>query len=116
MSAIRSATGRDARAAPLFAALGDPVRLRLVDRLCREGPQSIVRLADGAGVSRQAISKHLDLLDTVGLVDSERRGRERVWRLRPRRLDEVQRYLARIATQWDAAIARLKASVERLPD
>lgn len=107
---------RDARAAPVFAALGDPVRLQLVARLCRGGPQPIVRLADGTGVSRQAITKHLGALDAAGLVESERNGRERVWRLRPRRLDEVQRYLERISTQWDAAIARLKAGVERLPD
>jgi DNA-binding transcriptional ArsR family regulator len=116
MTAATRAADRHARAAPVFAALGDPLRLQLVARLCRDGPQPIVRLADGTGVSRQAISKHLAALDAAGLVASERHGRERVWRLRPRRLDDVQRYLGRISSQWDSAIARLKASIERLPD
>lgn len=99
-------------AAPVFAALGDPARLTLVSRLCSEGPLSIVRLTEGARMSRQAVTKHLNALSDAGLVHSERSGRERVWQLRPRRLDEVRRYLDQIALQWDAAIDRLRDLVE----
>lgn len=99
-------------AAPVFAALGDPARLTLVSRLCSEGPLSIVRLTEGAQISRQAVTKHLDALADAGLVHSERSGRERVWQLRPRRLDEIRRYLDQISLQWDAAIDRLRDLVE----
>lgn len=99
-------------AAPVFAALGDPARLTLVSRLCSEGPLSIVRLTEGAQMSRQAVTKHLTALSDAGLVHSERSGRERVWQLRPRRLDEVRRYLDQISLQWDAAIGRLRDLVE----
>lgn len=96
----------------MFAALGDPARLTLVSRLCSEGPLSIVRLTEGAQMSRQAVTKHLDALADAGLVHSERSGRERVWQLRPRRLDEVRRHLDQISLQWDAAIDRLRDLVE----
>ncbi len=99
-------------AAPLFAALGDPTRLRIVARLCEGGPLSIARLTEGSRVSRQAISKHLDALSEAGFVRSERAGRERIWELRPRRLAEVRRYLDRISEQWDQALERLRALVE----
>ncbi|MCR6701681.1 MAG: metalloregulator ArsR/SmtB family transcription factor [Dokdonella sp.] len=99
-------------AAPVFAALGDPARLTLVSRLCSEGPLSIVRLTEGAQMSRQAVTKHLNALSDAGLVHSERSGRERVWQLRPRRIDEVRRYLDQISLQWDAALDRLRDLVE----
>lgn len=99
-------------AAPVFAALGDPVRLRIVARLCDNGPLPVVRLAEDSGVSRQAISKHLETLAGAGLVQGERRGREHVWRLRPARLDEARRQLGAIGTRWDEALARLQAMVE----
>jgi DNA-binding transcriptional ArsR family regulator len=101
-----------AGAAPVFAALGDETRLHLVARLSTGGPQSIVRLTDGARVSRQAITKHLRALAAAGLVRSTREGRERIWEIRPRRLGEARRYLDRISDQWDQAIARLRALVE----
>lgn len=101
-----------AGAAPVFAALGDETRLQLVSRLCANGPQSIVRLTDGARVSRQAITKHLRALADAGLVRSTRQGRERIWEIRPRRLGEARRYLDRISGQWDQAISRLRALVE----
>lgn len=110
--ARRSAAGL-ADAAPVFAALGDPARLHIVSRLCRNGPQSIVRLTDGAHISRQAITKHLDALSDAGLVSSERSGRERIWRLQPRRLAEVRRHLDRISMQWDEALDRLRTLVEQ---
>ena len=99
-------------AAPVFAALGDATRLGVVARLCTEGPQSIARLSAGAGVSRQAITKHLETLADAGLVRDARLGRERIWQLEPRRLDLARRELDLISDQWDAAIGHLKAFVE----
>jgi len=101
-----------AGAAPLFAALGDPARLRIVSRLCERGPLPVVRLAEGAGISRQAISKHLDALAEVGLVHGERHGRERIWRLQPDRLDDARHHLDAIAARWDEGLSRLRAMVE----
>lgn len=98
--------------APIFAALGDETRLRLVARLCADGPMSIARLSDGAGVTRQAITKHLHVLAEAGLVRGERHGRESVWELEPQRLEEARRCLDRISQQWDEALGRLKALVE----
>jgi len=105
---IRSLT----EAAPVFAALGDPTRLAVVARLCTEGPLSTTRLSDGAAVSRQAITKHLEALAGAGLVRDARLGRERIWQLEPRRLDLARRELDRIGDQWDVAMDRLKAFVE----
>jgi DNA-binding transcriptional ArsR family regulator len=99
-------------AAPVFAALGDATRLGLVARLCTHGPQSIVRLSQGATISRQAVTKHLHALAGAGLVRSQPIGRERVWELEPKRLEEVRRQLDRISADWDAAIDRLRALVE----
>jgi DNA-binding transcriptional ArsR family regulator len=102
-----------ATAAPAFAALGDPTRLAIVAQLCADGPQSIVRLTLGAEVSRQAVTKHLDTLSRAGLVRSTREGRERIWQLQTVRVAEVGRCLDRISTEWDKAIGRLQAFVER---
>jgi DNA-binding transcriptional ArsR family regulator len=99
-------------AAPLFAALGDETRLGLVVRLCEGGPASIARLSEGAGVTRQAVAKHLQVLEGAGLVRGARRGRENVFRLETRRLEEARRCLDRISSQWDDALGRLKALVE----
>jgi DNA-binding transcriptional ArsR family regulator len=99
-------------ASPVFAALGDPTRFSIVTRLCRNGPLSVVRLTEGADVSRQAISKHLRALSEAGLVSSRRAGRERVWAIETRRLEEVRRYLEQIAAQWDDALGRLRKFVE----
>ena len=107
-----SRTAQLTRAAPLFAALGDETRLVIVARLSSGAPLSIVRLAEGTGVTRQAITKHLLVLAAAGLVRSARAGRERVWELEPQPLREAQRSLARISAQWDAALARLKQFVE----
>ena len=99
--------------APLFAALGDPTRLGLVARLCDEGPLPIAKLAAGSDVSRQAVTKHLHVLEDAGLVRSARDGRENVWELRPRRLDDARRYLDQISRQWDDKLERLRSLVER---
>jgi DNA-binding transcriptional ArsR family regulator len=102
-----------ARAAPLFAALGDQTRLIILSRLSGGEALSIVRLADGTGVTRQAVTKHLLVLAAAGLVHSERAGRERVWELEPERLREAQRSLENLSAQWDAALGRLKQFVEQ---
>lgn len=100
------------RAAPLFAALGDATRLQIVARLCSGGPSSIMRLAHGARVSRQAVTKHLNALERAGIARSARAGRERIWELRPQRLSEARHYLDQISDQWDAVLGRLRAFVE----
>ncbi|MEO8201434.1 MAG: metalloregulator ArsR/SmtB family transcription factor [Gemmatimonadota bacterium] len=99
-------------AAPLFAALGDETRLKLISRLTTGGPGSITQLSEKSAVSRQAITKHLTVLSQVGLVHSTRRGRERVWELRPRRLADAHQYLDGISRQWDQALEQLKRFVE----
>src|SRR5688572_10423444 len=109
-SAVSRAGVRDA--APLFAALGDETRLQLVMRLAAGGPGSITRLSANSKVTRQAISKHLDILSDAGLVRSTWRGRERVWDLETRRLSDANEYIDRISRMWDQAIDRLRAFVE----
>jgi DNA-binding transcriptional ArsR family regulator len=112
MPGTRSAAPKLTRAAPVFAALGDATRLDLVARLCAGGPQSIARLGEGAAVSRQAITKHLHALARAGIARSSREGRERIWQLQTKRLDEVRGYLDQISTHWDEALERLRAQVE----
>jgi DNA-binding transcriptional ArsR family regulator len=108
----RTAVRQLTDSAPVFAALGDPTRLKLVARLCANGPLSITRLSEGAGVTRQAITKHLHALSDAGLVRDCRRGRQRIWELEPRRLTIARRCLDEIADQWDVALSRLKSFVE----
>ena len=98
--------------ASLFAALGDRTRLWLVARLCDVGPMSIIRLTAGSRITRQAITKHLRVMEQAGLVRGARRGRESVWRLERRRLERAQRHLAMISKQWDNALTRLRVFVE----
>src|SRR6266536_3630619 len=100
-------------AVPLFAALGDATRLRLLGRLSAAGPLSITRLSEGTGVTRQAITRHLHALGDVGLVRHARRGREQVWDLNRKRLEKARQYLDHIAAQWDDAVERLRAFVEQ---
>lgn len=96
----------------MFAALGDPTRLRVVGRLSSEGPLSISALSLDAGVTRQAITKHLRALSDAGVVRDRWQGRERIFELEPRRLALARRYLDLVSMQWDAAIGRLKTFVE----
>jgi DNA-binding transcriptional ArsR family regulator len=112
MAPVRTRAAKLAEAAPVFAALGDDTRLRIVARLSAAGPLSIVRLAEGATISRQAITKHLHALEAAKLVRSSRDGRERIWELAHERLDEARRHLEEISRQWDAALGRLRALVE----
>ena len=105
----QASAARVQKAAALFNALGDPTRLSLVQRLSSKGPESTSGLSEGAAVSRQAISKHLRVLSDAGLVLSFREGRERIWKLKPSRLDEARAALNHIDALWDAALLRLKA-------
>jgi DNA-binding transcriptional ArsR family regulator len=100
------------RAAPVFAALGDPTRLRLVAALCAGGAQSIAQLTAGTAITRQAVTKHLESLADAGLVRDLRQGRERLWEFEPSRIDEARRSLEAISRQWDEALQRLKSLVE----
>ena len=94
MSRNRSAAAvKWTEAAPVFAALGDATRLRLVGRLCVDGPLSITRLSEGAGVTRQAVTKHLRVLANVGLAGGSQLGRESIWELRPEPLEAARRWL-----------------------
>lgn len=98
--------------APIFAALGDGTRLKLVARLRQGGPQSIARLTRGTTLTRQGITKHLRVLADAGLVRGTRLGRESRWELKPKRLDVAYRYLDLISKRWDAALRRLQKHVE----
>lgn len=98
--------------APIFAALGDPARLRLVGRLVDQGPMSITRLTEGSRITRQAVAKHLRVMEGAGLVHGAQRGRERVWQLDVLRFQDARRYLDLISKQWDEALARLRKLVE----
>jgi DNA-binding transcriptional ArsR family regulator len=104
-----------ASAAPVFFALGDETRLRLVARLAAEGPLAIATLSAEADVTRQAVTKHLHALADAGLVRPRTRGgqRQRVWELQPRRLQDARGYLERIAREWHGALERLRAFVEQ---
>jgi DNA-binding transcriptional ArsR family regulator len=98
--------------APIFAALGDPIRLAMVSRLCADGPLPTIRLKQATSVSRQAVTKHLHMLEHAGIVKSERIGRDRLWRIETRQLTEVRRYLDQISAQWDATLEKLRKFVE----
>lgn len=100
------------RAALIFAALGDDTRLELLKRLSGGSSRSIAQLAEGAAISRQAITKHLRVLRNAGLVRSAREGRETRFELEPEALRAARRRLEEVSLLWDDAIARLKAHVE----
>lgn len=102
-----------AGAALVFAALGDQTRLSLLERLSHGGPASISVLAEDFDVTRQAVTKHLQVLAAAGIIDGRREGREHVWAMNPARLAESARRLDAIARGWDSALARLKAHVEQ---
>jgi DNA-binding transcriptional ArsR family regulator len=98
--------------AVLFAALGDPTRLSLVRRLSVGTPMSIARLTEGSALTRQAVTKHLRVLESSGVVGRQRSGRESLYQLRPGTIADMRAYLDGISRQWDDALARLKAFVE----
>ena len=104
---------RLAAAAVVFAALGDPTRLALLQRLAQDGPASISALAEQFAITRQGVTKHLNVLASADVLDGARHGRERVYAIKPTRLHEAQQWLEIIAIGWDDALNRLKSHVER---
>ena len=98
--------------APVFAALGDDTRLSLVAKLCAGQPYSISQLTEGSRLTRQAITKHLRVLESVGIVRSIHRGRESLFEFDPKPMEETKKYLDFVSEQWDQALSRLKSLVE----
>ncbi len=98
--------------APVFAALGDETRLSLVAKLCHGQPHSISQLTEGSKLTRQAITKHLRVLEGAGIVHGVRTGRESRFAFDPEPIEEIKQYLDRVSAEWDDALARLKSFVE----
>jgi DNA-binding transcriptional ArsR family regulator len=98
--------------ASVFAALGDKTRLSLVAKLCRGQPRSISQLTEGSKLTRQAITKHLRVLERAEIVHSVRAGRESRFELDPEPIEEIKKYLDLVSEQWDRALSRLKSFVE----
>jgi len=98
--------------APVFAALGDETRLALVARLADGRPHSISQLTTGTRLTRQAVTKHLRVLENVGVVHSARAGRESLFEFDPQPIEELKEYLDRVSRHWDEALSRLKTFVE----
>lgn len=101
------------QSAAVFAALGDETRLRLVAALCAGGAMSIAQLTAGSAMTRQAVTKHLEVLSQAGLVRDSKAGRERLWQFEPEQLDAARRSLETIGRQWDHALMKLKLAVEQ---
>jgi len=100
---------------PIFAALGDEIRLRLIVVLSGGEALSIKQLTSGTGITRQAVTKHLHVLADAGLVRDIKVGRERLWKFESMQLEEARHSLDLIARQWDYALSKLKLAVEREP-
>ncbi|GAB3254785.1 ArsR/SmtB family transcription factor [Chitinimonas naiadis] len=109
VSAIVQASGTLAH---IFAALGDPTRLKLVAVLCAGGAFSIAQLTASTEISRQGVTKHLQVLADAGVVRDIKLGRERLWQLEPGQIEEARRTLEIIGQQWEVALGKLKAFVE----
>ena len=106
-------TAKPKARARVFAALGDKTRLALVARLCSGQPASISQLSDDSKLTRQAITKHLGVLERAGIVRSSHAGRERIFKFDPAPIENMQEYLTSVSKQWDQTLARLKSHVER---
>lgn len=112
MSRRTSVAARKAPPAPIFAALGDATRLALIDKLSDGAPCSIAQLTEGTDLTRQAVTKHLRVLEGVSIVRGMRSGRETLFQLDPAPIRVVRDYADVVSAQWDQALARLKAFVE----
>jgi DNA-binding transcriptional ArsR family regulator len=109
-------TARRQAPAPVFAALGDKTRLSLVAKLCGGHPRSISQLTAGSKLTRQAITKHLRVLERAEIVHSVRTGRESLFQFDPEPMEEIRKYVALVSEQWDQALSRLESFVEgRVP-
>lgn len=108
----RSLALKSEQYAPLFAALGDPTRLSLVAKLIDRKPHSISTLTEGNKITRQAITKHLTVLEDVGLVSKVKDGRESLYELNTKPMQSLQEFLDVISSEWDQALQNLKKLVE----
>jgi DNA-binding transcriptional ArsR family regulator len=100
----------------LLAAIAEPSRRRVLDLLVRDGEASATTLATAVPFTRQAVMKHLAVLEEVGLVARRRDGKEVRFRVDPKRLDEATRAMARLAAEWDRRLATIKRLAETPPD
>lgn len=107
-----SITAKQRAHAPVFAALGDETRLSLVAKLSGGQPRSISQLTQGSMLTRQAITKHLRVLENAAIVHNIRRGRESLFEFDPQPMEEIKKYLDLVSEQWDQALSRLKSFVE----
>jgi len=98
--------------AELFAALGDETRLNLIRRLSQGGPVSTVRLSTGSGMTRQAVTKHLSVLERARLVGHRRQGRETLWDIEPEGFDAARAFIDAMSRQWDTRLEALRQFVE----
>lgn len=112
-SMLQARSAAHANRAAVFAALGDETRLSLVGTLASGPPRSISHLTQGSRLTRQAITKHLRVLEGAGVVRSIRAGRENLFEFRPQAVKDAQSYLERVSGQWDDALLRLKSFVEK---
>lgn len=112
LSAMAQMVQSNTAIASVFAALGDPMRLKLVAVLCAGGAFSIAQLTANTEISRQGVTKHLQVLAQAGVVRDVKQGRERLWQLEPAQIEEAKRMLDEIGKEWAGALSRLKAFVE----
>ena len=99
--------------ASIFATLGDETRLRRIALLCAGGAKSIAQLTSCTDITRQGVTKHLQILCEAGLVHDVKSGRERLWTFEPAQMEAARRSLEAIAQQWDQSLLRLKLALER---
>ncbi len=112
-AAVTDPAAASASLAQVFAALGDPTRLQLVAALCGGDALSIAHLTQNTALTRQGVTKHLQVLAEAGVVRDIKVGRERLWQLDPARIDEAKQSLESIGRSWDRALGRLKSFVEK---
>ncbi|WED42417.1 ArsR/SmtB family transcription factor [Legionella cardiaca] len=112
MLATKLLSAKEKKYTKIFAALGDQIRWSLVLRLGKGTPQSISQLTQGSNLTRQAITKHLKILQNANIVHCTRAGRESLFTLEAQTFNDMKNYLDFVARQWDQALSRLKAFVE----
>src|SRR5439155_22921068 len=97
---------------PIFAALADPMRRSLLVNLAENSPKTATQLAEDYPITRQAILKHLNILEDAGLVAVHQKGREKRYTLTPEPLDDLEKWLKDISAKWDERLLRLKTLLE----